>query len=829
MMRNVCKRTWAFLLVAAMLLSVVMVSALEEVPAYNDPKGLTEYADEILGGVGGNGWSDEHNMNEVLKDFAWRPQYYDANPDWDGFYTFKWVKGNTWSNGPIDEYVFGQNWLNSNGQFSYQGGVWYMVTNANEVNVMSFTFIAPKDGVYKVYGNSDIKVMYPQYFPVSGNLRLGFAIHKMAADADMNTFDPAGSTRIWPADKNYEYLTNETLSFAFPTLEEVELKAGERLRFILDARETEGVDDWLASAAVCPMVVGVSNEAPTAQDVDASCTVGKSVSGNLLGADADVDDTLTYALKSDGQQGTAVVNADGTFTYTASKTATGNDSFTYTVTDRRGATAEAKVNISFVENKKPVAADSAFSVMEGVKLDGDLHVSDGDGDALTVDLKADGANGKATVAADGTFSYQPNEKFVGKDTFTVTITDGVDTVEVTVTVDVKANEVPVAEDITVNGDKDKAVNITLKATDANGTALSYAIATQPKNGTVTIDGNGAVYTPNAGFIGFDSFTYTANDGVNTSEAATVTVAVLADGIDSVATLKDAIIECGDDVDFDKDFDFSAYAYDLPWQFHYRIDGITTNFDDEGITEFYTSIAAKIFDWGGWKVGDGNTYPSNTIQNQGNVLVHCLNSGSIADSQNPIAALAFVAPEDGTYYFTAGEATDLFGIWPGQATQNGIRVWIEANDGTVVWPADGSPLTLDKDNSTVALPNLTVAMKANTALRFCMSGTTANEWNNNVFLAPVAYTLGAYDEELDPVKPEVEEDKEDPKDPSEDPKDDGEQGGGNVDSGDVGGSGSADEDATTSPDTGYVAPMTMLLLACSSSTAMLLLRKRRRTN
>ena len=63
-------------------------------------------------------------------------------------------------------------------------------------------------------------------------------------------------------------------------------------------------------------------------------------------------------------------------------------------------------------------------------------------------------------------------------------------------------------------------------TDADGDTLTATSASQPVNGTVTLAANGSfTYTPEAGFSGTDTFTYTANDGTVASAATTVTITV----------------------------------------------------------------------------------------------------------------------------------------------------------------------------------------------------------------------------------------------------------------------------------------------------------------
>lgn len=51
----------------------------------------------------------------------------------------------------------------------------------------------------------------------------------------------------------------------------------------------------------------------------------------------------------------------------------------------------------------------------------------------------------------------------------------------------------------------------LQAADEEGGELTYAVADEPKKGTVTIEGASFTYTPDEGMTGKDSFTFTATD------------------------------------------------------------------------------------------------------------------------------------------------------------------------------------------------------------------------------------------------------------------------------------------------------------------------------
>ena len=85
---------------------------------------------------------------------------------------------------------------------------------------------------------------------------------------------------------------------------------------------------------------------------------------------------------------------------------------------------------------------------------------------------------------------------------------------------------PVADDLVLNTEADTPLALTLIATDGNGDPLTYT-ALSPANGILSGTAPNLVYTPNLGFCGVETFTYTANDGGLDSEPATVTIIVYA--------------------------------------------------------------------------------------------------------------------------------------------------------------------------------------------------------------------------------------------------------------------------------------------------------------
>ncbi|HEY5650101.1 MAG TPA: Ig-like domain-containing protein, partial [Acidimicrobiia bacterium] len=112
------------------------------------------------------------------------------------------------------------------------------------------------------------------------------------------------------------------------------------------------------------------------------------------------------------------------------------------------------------------------------------------------------------------------------------------------------NTPPFASDDSAITSQDTPITIDVLANDfdSNGDPLSVDGTTAPANGTVAINADNTVtYTPNAGFVGNDAFTYQASDGAAVSNSATVTITVTGPnqpptaGDDAAATNQDTSV------------------------------------------------------------------------------------------------------------------------------------------------------------------------------------------------------------------------------------------------------------------------------------------------
>lgn len=88
-----------------------------------------------------------------------------------------------------------------------------------------------------------------------------------------------------------------------------------------------------------------------------------------------------------------------------------------------------------------------------------------------------------------------------------------------------SNFPPWANYQTVTTTQGTAVNITLTGGDPEGQPITFAVVSQPANGVLSGAPPNLTYTPNAGFTGTDSFTFSTHDGFFSSGPATVTIVV----------------------------------------------------------------------------------------------------------------------------------------------------------------------------------------------------------------------------------------------------------------------------------------------------------------
>ncbi|MCX9157098.1 retention module-containing protein, partial [Niveibacterium sp. 24ML] len=301
------------------------------------------------------------------------------------------------------------------------------------------------------------------------------------------------------------------------------------------------------------------NDAPEADNLSVTTLEDTPVAGRVPARDVD-GDTLSFAKGSDPANGSVVVNADGTWTYTPTKDYNGPDSFTVTVSDGKGGTTTATVNIGVTPvNDAPSTTNISVLTPEDTPVSGTVTATDLDGDTLSFAKGSDPVNGSVVINTDGTWTYTPATDYNGPDSFTVTVSDGKGgTTTATINVGVTpVNDAPIAIPSASTGTEDNPINVSLAGSDVDGSVTGVTVTRLPASGTLYLaDGStpvsvGAVLSPaDAATLVFRpapdfngtvdlQFTVTDNQGAVSSPAtATIEVTPV---VDPLITINDVSV------------------------------------------------------------------------------------------------------------------------------------------------------------------------------------------------------------------------------------------------------------------------------------------------
>ncbi len=322
--------------------------------------------------------------------------------------------------------------------------------------------------------------------------------------------------------------------------------------------------DW-DIAIITVNVTEDENIVPVAKDDEATVEENSSVNVNVLANDTGLEDTpINVSIHQQPANGTVVVEGDNSVSYTPNEEFFGDDSFSYAATDANGDLdiAIVEVTINQAASGIPIATDDEASTTENTPVIIDVLSNDsGLADTpITVTISGDPTTGSVVVESDNTVTYTPNEEFYGSDSFNYTITDNngdndVALVSVNIEQDNSGNEenedengneeddnneegdnddnegtnyLPVAIDDETTTDENTSVNIQVLNNDTGlqDEPVIVTIAVTSENGTTEVnDDNSITFTPDEGFTGETSFSYTVTDTDGDSDNANVSVFV----------------------------------------------------------------------------------------------------------------------------------------------------------------------------------------------------------------------------------------------------------------------------------------------------------------
>ena len=167
---------------------------------------------------------------------------------------------------------------------------------------------------------------------------------------------------------------------------------------VTDSADNTGTEFATVTVTVASPEDPPANNAPVVTgNSDATTDEGGSVTTDVLSNATDADgDPLTVTIDTQGTNGLASVNSDGTITYTHDGSETTSDSYTYTISDGNGGSDSGVVSITVtpVNDAPVVTGNSDATTDEGGSVTTDVlsNATDADGDPLTVTIDTQGRN-----------------------------------------------------------------------------------------------------------------------------------------------------------------------------------------------------------------------------------------------------------------------------------------------------------------------------------------------------------------------------------------------------------------------------------------------------
>lgn len=239
-----------------------------------------------------------------------------------------------------------------------------------------------------------------------------------------------------------------------------------------------------------PSVLGLegrqllTNVPPFANSDEYNTLHDSRLSGEVTGSDED-GGVVSFSVVAITTHGTLTLEPDGYFTYVPDAGFVGDDDFTFTASDGQADSDPATVVIT-VTNSAPFAGSQWMSTPHDQQIVSSLSASDYDGDPLTFSQVSGPSHGTLTFNPDGSYTYKPNYLYIGTDSFSFKVNDGItDSTPATVTIVMMAT--PTSAQSNAHVEWDYSPDNPLVQWLAGNNSVSVSLSGNSQNG-VTFEG-----------------------------------------------------------------------------------------------------------------------------------------------------------------------------------------------------------------------------------------------------------------------------------------------------------------------------------------------------
>jgi len=377
------------------------------------------------------------------------------------------------------------------------------------------------------------------------------AWYQIPADETFNSDNLSGSTKTFTGnyprvDWYAEFVSQSPSGTAT-------MKAGQMQQFTVTLKN-RGAQAWTKDNFHLGLKNAGSNEAGSffltkaADGSDSGWTSDSRIHSNETTIGTDQNATFSFWMRAPATA--------GTYTEHFSLVNDGSGGFWFTDTAPHNNSAhngpDIVWNITVQPDTPPTLQNQSITVDQDSSVTISLSPANGNGNPWVVQ-NSNPRHGTLSEGPDSLSAvYTPDPGYVGQDSFTVRVSDGLLTSNsATISITVKPAAAPPADpdpdpgtnvapeplnqDLTVT--RNRPLSITLSGFDSDGDALTYQaiivprqlvngrwVGGSPANGTLSGSGANLVYTPDANFRGRDSFQFQVSDGVETS-TGTITITV----------------------------------------------------------------------------------------------------------------------------------------------------------------------------------------------------------------------------------------------------------------------------------------------------------------